>query len=102
MGGGQPRLDERGHLRRDARAEHAVMGLPEPIKDGGCVLVGLALAEHDLRQPLAQRAVEVQLRIAQVLIGQRLQAIERSVDGQLARLHRVQQVTQLVRVHAPG
>jgi hypothetical protein len=65
---------------------------PQPLEDPRGVIQRLPLAEYDLRNALAQTAMQVQLSVAKVLKGQAAQALERFVDADAAALRVTQKL----------
>ena len=85
---GQPALRHGlEHALVGARGEDVVVLLGEPAEDGHHLLGRLPLAEHRLRDPVAQRAVEIHAGEAQVLHGQVAQARQRALGRQRPARH---------------
>ena len=81
-------------LRIRAGNQHTVALSGESFRNRGDLLRRLALAQHDLRVPRAERAVVVQRGVSEVLVGQVAQPVQRFIHGDGALLERFQQLFQ--------
>ena len=83
----------------DARREHTIVALPQPLHDGQYLLGCLVLAEDDFGQSRSKFPVKVQASVLEVLEGQRAKLFDTFVGGDGARADLSQQALELCRVH---
>jgi len=88
-----------GGTGREAGDQDVVAHRSQTLGDGDDLLGGLALAEHHLGKSVAQAAVVVEPREAEILVGQRTQPVQRLVDGTRAAPDGLEQLGQTLAFH---
>ena len=92
-----------GRGRRVAsRGEHVGVVHGQARDDRHHLLGGLARAEDGLRPAGAQRAVQIELGEAEILVGQRGQARAGGVDREMAAPHVLEKLPERLPIHQPG
>ena len=76
--------DSLGDVRRHAGRKDLRVVPGEPFDDLHGLLAGLPLAENHLREAGADAAVQIELRVPEIIVGQGAQAVERLIDRHLA------------------
>jgi len=82
----------------DPGHQEAAGAFRQPGGDGHHLLRCLALAQHYLRQVVAEGAVVVQLGEAQVFVGEEAQVLQRVLYGGRAGGYRLQELAQPLRI----
>ena len=95
--GGQQGLD---HGRIGAGRQDVVVTLRKPAHDGHDLRRGLALAEDGLRDAMAERAVKIHPREAEILDGQVAKPRQRLVGLERSRRDRLEELPYFFLIHA--